>query len=149
LRRDHQKAHADLGALRSDGLSLDHIQERSRELYGQMYHDNESFMNWTEARMLAARDARFRNKLNALIAEKRVQLVELIAYFYERAGTEAPVPADALALGFMALVEGMKLSLLSNPDEIPVGMAESILTLFIDSIMRVARQSAGNRTDEG
>ena len=139
LRRDHQKAHAELGALHSDALSLDCIEERSRELYGQLYHDNESFMNWTEARMLAARDARFRAKLNELIAEKRDQIVQLIAYFYERAGTQAPVPPDALAMGLMALVEGMKLSLLSSPGEMPAGTAESVLTLFIDSIMRIAR----------
>jgi AcrR family transcriptional regulator len=148
LRRDHQKAHAELGALHSDALSIDYIQERGRELYGQLYYDNESFMNWTEARMLAARDPRFRSKLNELLAQKRSQLVELIVYFYERAGTEAPVPPDALAIGFMALVEGMKLALLSSPGEVPAGTAESVLTLFIDSIMRIVRlQSGGNSAD--
>lgn len=148
LRRDHQKTHAELGALRSDALSLDYIQERTRDLYGQLYRDNESFMNWTEARMLAARDARFRAKLNALLAEKRGQIAEFIDYFYERAGIEAPVPPAAMAMGFMALVEGMKLSMLSSPGEMPAGTAESVLTLFVDSIMRVARlQGAENPAD--
>jgi AcrR family transcriptional regulator len=145
LRRDHQKAHAQLGALHNDALSLDYIQQRSRELYAQLYRDNESFMNWTEARLLAVRDARFRTKLNALLTQKRGQIVEFIHYFYERVGTEAPVPPDALAMGFMAVIEGMKLSLLSSPGEMPAGMAESVLTLFIDSIMRIARQSAPYR----
>jgi AcrR family transcriptional regulator len=147
LRRDHQKVHAELDALHSDAMSLDYIQERSRELFGQLYHDNESFMNWTEARMLAARDTRFRSKLNALLAQKRSQLVELIVYFYERAGTEAPVPPDALAMGFMALVEGMKLALLSSPGELPAAAAESVLTLFIDSIMRIVRLQSGGIPD--
>src|SRR6185437_16096960 len=53
LRRDHEKTHAELGALRSDALPLDLIQQRARDLYGSLYRDNESFMNWTEARMLA------------------------------------------------------------------------------------------------
>src|SRR5436309_2547595 len=71
LRRDHEKTNAEFNALRSDTLSLDHIQTRARSIYAQLYHDNESFMNWTEARMLAARDTKFRAKLNALLTEKR------------------------------------------------------------------------------
>lgn len=139
LRRDHQRSLAEFGALRSDELSLDYIQERTRDLYGQVYRDNESFMNWTEARMLAARDTRFRVKLNALLAEKRDQIATSIDYFYKRAGVEAPAPAAALATGLMALVEGMKLSTLSSPNELPGDAAESVLTVFIDSLMQVAR----------
>jgi hypothetical protein len=139
LRRDHIKTHAELGALRNDELSLDHIQMRTRDLYGQVYHDNESFMNWIEARMLAARDAKFRAKLNALLAEKRGQIAEFIEYFYQRAGVQAPVPPTAMAMGFMALVEGMKLSMLSSPSDMPSGTAESVLSLFIDSMMQMAR----------
>ena len=138
LRRDHAKTHAELEALRNDELSLDHIQSRTRDLYGQVYHDNESFMNWIEARMLAVRDAKFRAKLNALLAEKRGQIAEFIEYFYRRVGTETPVPAAALAMGFMALVEGMNLSMLSNPSDVPEGTAESVLSLFLDSIMQMA-----------
>ncbi len=139
LRRDHARTHAEMAALRNDQLSLDHIQSRTRDLYGQVYHDNESFMNWTEARMLAARDAKFRAKLNALLAEKRGQIAEFIEYFYKRAGVVAPVPPAAMAMGFMALVEGMKLSLLSSPGDVPDGTAESVLSVFIDSIMQMAR----------
>src|SRR5580658_3982809 len=52
LRRDHEKTRVQFDVLRSDELTLDHIQSRTRELYSQLYRDNESFMNWTEARML-------------------------------------------------------------------------------------------------
>ncbi len=140
LRRDHAKTHAELDALRNDELSLDHIQARTRDLYGQVYHDTESFMNWIEARMLAARDAKFRVKLNALLAEKRGRIAEFIEYFYQRVGVEAPVPPAALATGFMALVEGMNLSMLSSPTDVPAGAAESVLSLFMDSIMHMARR---------
>jgi len=140
LRRDHAKTHAELAALRNDELSLDHIQARTRDLYGQVYHDNESFMNWIEARMLAARDAKFRTKLNALLAEKRGQIAEFIEYFYKRVGVDSPVSPAAMATGFMALVEGMNLSMLSSPSDVPSGTAESVLTLFMDSVMHMARQ---------
>jgi AcrR family transcriptional regulator len=139
LRRDHAETHAELAALRSDALPLDLIQERTREIYGRLYRNNESFMNWTEARLLAARDTKFRSKLNALLAEKRGQIAEFIEYFYQRAGVASPVPESAMAMGFMALVEGVKLSMLSSPADMTAATAESILTTFIDAIMKMAR----------
>jgi len=139
LRRDHEETHAELAALRSDALPLDLIQKRTREIYGRLYRDNESFMNWTEARLLAARDTKFRSKLNALFAQKRGQIAEFVNYFYQRAGVAAPVPEGTMALGFIALVEGVKLSMLSSPADMTPETAESILTTFIDAIMKVAR----------
>src|SRR5882757_4864802 len=86
LRRDHQKGMAELNALRTSEVSVDEVQQRARDIYGQMFRDNESFMNWTEARMLAARDARFRAKLEALMVEKRGQIAAFIQYFHDRVG---------------------------------------------------------------
>jgi AcrR family transcriptional regulator len=139
LRRDHQRANAEFFALLSDDLPLDHIQIRARDIYGRLYRDNECFMNWTEARMLGARDAKFRAKLNALMVEKRDQIAEFIAYFYRRAGVSAPAPPPAMAMGFMSLVEGVKLFMLSSPMDMTPEIAESVLTLFVDSIMQLAR----------
>ncbi len=139
LRRDHLKAHAALDALRDDSLSLDHIQARTRDIYSGLYRDNESFMNWTEARMLAARDARFRTKLNALIAEKRGEIAGYIEYFYRRVGVAPAVPPEALAMGFMSLCEGVKLSMLSSPADLPADAGEAVLAVFLDSLMQLAR----------
>jgi AcrR family transcriptional regulator len=139
LRRDHEKSMLDLGALRSDTLSLDQIQTRVREIYARLYDDSECFMNWTEARMLAARDTRFRAKLNALLAEKRGQIAAFIEYFHQRAGVTPQVPPEAMAMGFMSLVEGVKLSMLSSPTDMTAETAEAVLKLFVDSIMQMAR----------
>jgi AcrR family transcriptional regulator len=139
LRRDHQKNTAELDALRSDELPLEQIQARTREIYGRLYRDNESFMNWTEARMLAARDAKFRAKLNMLMAEKRGQIGGFIDYFYRRVGVTPPSPPEAMAMGFMSLVEGVKLFMLSSPMDMTPAAAEGVLTLFLDSIMQLAR----------
>jgi AcrR family transcriptional regulator len=139
LRRDQEATHAELAVLRSDALPLDLLQERTREVYGRLYRNNESFMNWTEARLLAARDTKFRSKLNALLAEKRGQVAAFIEYFYQRAGVASPVPERAMAMGFIALVEGVKLSMLSSPADMTPETAESILTTFFDAIMNMAR----------
>jgi AcrR family transcriptional regulator len=78
LRRDHAATNAQLRALRDDSLPLEHIQQCIWEIYSQMYRTNETFMNWTEARMLAARDAKFQVKLDALLLERRAEAAELI-----------------------------------------------------------------------
>jgi AcrR family transcriptional regulator len=144
LRRDHQQTHIELGALQRDSLALEHIQQRVLELYGQMYRSHDAFMSWAEARMLATRDPKFRAKLSALLAEKRAGVAAFIEYFYRRVGISAPVPPATLALGFMSLFEGVQLGMLSNPAEMTPDRAESVLTVFIDSIMRLARlQAAG------
>ena len=147
LRRDHEAADAQLRALRDDSLPLEHIHQRIREIYGQMYRTNESFMNWTEARMLAARDAKLRVKLDALFIERRAEVAQLIEYVYGRIGIAPPLAATAVAMGFNSLFEGVKLNMLSSPAGLTSEDAESVLTLFVGSLMHVARlQGAGNST---
>jgi AcrR family transcriptional regulator len=143
LRRDHQQATTEMMSLVSDELSVEEIQLRARNTYSQLYRDNECFMNWTEARMMAARDAKFRAKLSALMVEKRGQIAGLIQYFYQRTGVVPPVEPEVMAMGFMSLVEGVKLFMLSSPLEMKTDQAESVLALFIDSIMDLARLRGG------
>jgi AcrR family transcriptional regulator len=142
LRRDHRKSMTELDALRSGELSVDEVQRRASDIYSQMYRDNECFMNWTEARMMAARDSRFRAKLEALMAEKRGQIAAFIQYFYDRVGVTPTMPPEKMAMGFMSLAEGVKLFMMSSPTEMTPATAESLLTLFVDSIMKLARLEA-------
>jgi AcrR family transcriptional regulator len=139
LRRDHESHMQAFNALRTDTLPLDTIHERARVLYSQLYRDNETFMNWTEARMLAARDTKFRAKLNALIVDKSSQIAEFIDYFHQRAGSPPRVSPVAMAMGFMSLCEGVQLSMLSSPTEMTPETAEAVLMYFVDATMHMAR----------
>jgi hypothetical protein len=76
------------------------------------------------------------------MAEKRAQIADFIGYFYDRVGVAPPVPPEQLAMGFMSLAEGVKLYMLSSPAEMTGPLAESLLTVFVDSIMRLARLEA-------
>jgi AcrR family transcriptional regulator len=138
LRRDHEATNAQLRALRDDSLPLDHIQQRIRKIYTQMYSTNDSFMIWIEARMLAARDAKFRVKLEALLVEQRAEVAELIEYFYGRAGIAAPLGPPTLAMGFNSLFEGVKLTMLSSPGDLTSEDVESVFRLFVESLMQLA-----------
>ena len=149
LRRDHAATNAQLRALRDDSLPLEDIHQRIRETYAQMYRTNESFMNWTEARMLAARDAKFRARLAVLLTERRAEVAELIEYIYGRMGIAPPLAATAVAMGFNSLFEGVKLNMLCSAGALTPADAESVLMLFVDSLMHVARlQGDGNRSEE-
>ena len=145
LRRDHQAMQSQLQALQNDSIPMDHIHERTREIYSHMYRDNESFMNWAEARLLAIRDARFRAKMNALLAEKTAEKARFIEYFYQRVGAAPPVPATLMAMGFMSLFEGVQLSMLSSPADMTRENAEALLSLFVESIMQMARSQTATR----
>ena len=145
LRRDHRQAHDAMSEILGADLQVEQLEQRVRQMYGQLYRSNEGFMNWTEARMLAARDAKFRAKLNALMLEKRDFIAAFIVHFYARVGVSPPSPPAELAMGLMSLVEGVKLFRRSSPQDMTVEAAESILTLFIDSLMRLARLRASDQ----
>ncbi|GGP27908.1 TetR/AcrR family transcriptional regulator [Silvimonas amylolytica] len=138
LRNDHQKAVDEMAGLMGQPLPPEELRQRIREMYARMYRDNECFMNWTEARMLAARDAQFQVKLSALLVEKRGQVATIISHFYQLAGATPPTSPEVMAMGFMSLVEGVKLFMLSSPNDMNMDEAETILTLFVDSIMELA-----------
>jgi AcrR family transcriptional regulator len=146
LRRDHQEAMQEFFALVNDDVTVDRIHARAREIYGSLYRNNELFMNWSEARMRAVRDAKFRSKLNALMTEKRDQIAGFITYFYQRVGVPPPLPTAQMAMGFMSLVEGVKLFMLSSPMDVTPDAAEAVLRLFVDSMMQLARVQGAART---
>ena len=135
LRREHQKVAEQFDALLRDDLPIEELKVRTREIYSTYCSTSDSFMSWTEARMLASRDAKFRGKLNALMAEKRDQIGQYITYFYQRAGSPPPLAPLTMAMGFMSLIEGVKLYELSSPTEMTAHEAQSILALFMDSVI--------------
>ncbi len=148
LRRDHERANVEFFALLDDKLSLDQIQAGTRDIYSKLYRD-EGFISWTEARLLSARDPKFRAKLNALMLEKRGQIVQLIEYFNKRAGIKAAVPVKIMAMGFMSMCEGVKLFCMSSPSEMTPEAAETTLAMFFDSIMLQARTQAPGTAARG
>jgi len=139
LRRDQERARARLEATMDDSLPLLQLGARMREVYAALYLEGASFLTWTEARMLAARDAGFRDKLNRLMAEKRDHAVTLLEYFYKRTGRRPVGPLEPLAMGFMSLMEGVRLVGVSCPDGLPPSLAQAILRLFSGAVMRQVR----------
>jgi AcrR family transcriptional regulator len=141
LRRDQERASARLEAAVNDSLPLVQLGARMREVYATLYLEGASFLTWTEARILAAHDAKFRDKLGWLMAEKCDHAVTLLEYFYKRAGRRPAGALEPLAMGFMSLMEGVRLVGVSCPDELPPSVAQAILRLFLGAVMRQVRQT--------
>ena len=139
LRRDHRQGNEAMAEILGAKLEPGQLEQRVSQMYGQLYCGNEGFMNWTEARMLAARDPRFRVKLNALVMEKRNTIAAFIEQVTQRMGFPPfPQPLQ-LAMGFMSLVEGVRLFRLSSPQEMTNDAAEAVLTQYVDSVIESGR----------
>jgi len=136
LRRDHLDTHDGFIALCDDRMTFEQLLGRVRELYGQQYRNDESFLNWAEARMLAARDPEFRARLHEVDAEKRRDVDTVVEYIFRRAGGAPPLPPAVMAMGFVSLIEGVKLTMLATPDDIPSTSAEAVLGVFLDAVLK-------------
>jgi AcrR family transcriptional regulator len=143
LRRDHRQGNEAMAEILATELEPGQVEQRVSEMYSQLYCGNEGFMNWTEARLLAARDPRFRGKLNALVMEKRDSIASFIEHVTERMKLPRFPQPQQLAMGFMSLVEGVRLFRLSSPQEMSTEAAEAVLKQYVESVIQLARVRAG------
>src|ERR1700758_4794481 len=60
LRRDHETMKAGLESIFEDGLTREEMEARVLAYYSNLHRENKCFLLWMEAKLLAARDARFR-----------------------------------------------------------------------------------------
>ncbi len=140
LRRDDERINAEFAVALDDASPLEKIRGRLREVYSALYDDSDSFMVWTEARILSARDAKFRVKFATLIAERRKFVATIIEYVLRRMGATPELPLEAMAMGFISLVEGVRLFGASCPSEMPAAVAQATLDLFTDAVLQHAAQ---------
>jgi AcrR family transcriptional regulator len=131
LKRDHMSIQEDLQRLLDADLSSDDLQKQLALFYAQCYRDHTSYIVWAEARLHAVRDAKFRQRLNALCLEKRDTIAYFIAQFCKRLDMPVPAAAKDLALASMGLIDGVLYFNITMPNELPDAAAESVLsTIF-------------------
>ncbi|CAB3758995.1 hypothetical protein LMG29739_03042 [Paraburkholderia solisilvae] len=143
LRRDHEAMQADLHGIFSEGATRAEMEASVLQYYSRLPFRNECFLLWVEAKLLAARDARFRTRFNAFLHEKREELTAYISEFSARVGTPLPLPAATLAMGFIGLVDGVQFLYTIDPQHVSAEVAESVLAGFF------ARVVFGRESEEG
>jgi AcrR family transcriptional regulator len=134
LKRDHSNIQQDMQQLLDADLSHADLQQQLAQFYGQCYRDTNSYVLWAEARLHSVRDAKFRQRLNALCLEKRDMIAGFITQVGERmALPPLPVPPTDLALAMMALIDGMLYFNMSLPNEMPDASTSSVLSVIFNA----------------
>ncbi|MBN3779396.1 TetR/AcrR family transcriptional regulator [Burkholderia sp. Ac-20345] len=127
LRADHQDLREAVQALLCSAPPGKDLHMPLALLVERYYHDDGNYIIWAEARLLAMRDASFRQHLNVLYVERR----ELIARFIERCcgrlGMQFSRSYAGHALASIALLDGIHYFRMTIPEALPNEPAGKIL----------------------
>ena len=131
LKRDHDTIMQRLSGIFEDGqASRADMEARVLQYYSECYQDNACFLLWVEAKLHASRDPKFRESFNALMRELRQTTTDYIKAFSERVGTPLTMPAEQMALGLIALCDGVQFFYSSDPQSVPAQFAQDTLAQF-------------------
>jgi AcrR family transcriptional regulator len=135
LRRDHERMQAGLRAIFDAPAPREQMEARVLAYYSRLPEDNEAFLLWTEAKLLATRDADFNTRFNAFMSERRAELKAYIEEFSARVGTPLPMDPENLAIGLIALCDGMQLIASADPQRISAAQVEQVLADFFSRVV--------------
>lgn len=127
LRRDNNRARANLQALMEEGGTSAEMKARAIAYFSQYFRDHDCFPLWVEAKLLACRDTGFQERLNALRHEELDQFSAYIRMLSERDGRPLPLQADALALGLVSLCDGVQFSRMCDPQTVSDKVMQTVL----------------------
>lgn len=135
LKRDHENVMADMRAIFDGGESRSQMEERVLDYYSKHFRENDCFLLWMEGKLQAARDPDFRVGFVACLRELRAATTEYIRQFSARFGTPLPLPAEQLAVGLLALSDGMQFSYAFDPQAVTPEMTEAVLSGFFRRVV--------------
>lgn len=135
LKRDHENVMGDMRAIFEAGETRQQMEDSVLHYYSNHFRDNECFLLWMEAKLQAARDPEFRVGFIACMGELRDATTEYIRQFSERVGTPLPLPARELAIGLLALSDGMQFSFAFDPQNVSAETSESVLAGFFRRVV--------------
>ncbi|CAG9197788.1 Transcriptional regulator, TetR family [Paraburkholderia tropica] len=135
LRRDHEAMEGELRSIFETPATREEMEARVLKFYSRLPQDNKMFLLWVEAKLLAARDARFRARFNAFMKEKRERLGAYISEFSARVGTPVTIAPDLMALGLMGLCDGVQFLATADPQHVTPPVVEEVLGRFFARVV--------------
>jgi len=123
-----------LEAPMSDAAAL---QEELAAQYSRLYRDDKCSLLWMEARIVALRDEKFRDQLDGFLEERYAQITGLVEAYCQLTGTAPSAPAREIAIGLMALCEGVSFTHRCVPHIVDGQTAESVLCWFLKASIAV------------
>ncbi|RKT22124.1 TetR family transcriptional regulator [Paraburkholderia sp. RAU2J] len=130
LRRDGDRALANLERLTNERGTPEEMKERAVAHYSSSFLENDCFPLWVEAKVLAFRDTGFQQRINAFRQEKLEQISAYIRRISECDGGPIGRQTDALALGLMSLCDGVQLFRMGDPHLMSDKVMQTVLTGF-------------------
>ena len=135
LRRDHDLMQTELHDIFEGESTREEMEARVLQYYSRLPFDQKCFLLWAEAKLLAARDARFRVRFNAFMYEKREQLAAYIREFSVQTGIPLPLPEEQLALGLVALCDGVQSIVTTDPKNVSNDLIQTVLGEFFSRVV--------------
>jgi len=93
LRRSHAGVKLEFDRLFEIAPDVAALEAGIIQYYSQLYRDDVCGVLWMEAKLLAIRDVKFRNKLNIFLTEKRAEIIDFLHRFSARTGVAPLAPA--------------------------------------------------------
>ena len=106
LRADHTSTQENLQKL-LDATSSEDPQTQLALLFAQCYRDDDHYIIWTEARLLAMRDTEFRQRVKALHMERPSMIAHFAERFCECVNVRLTDSCGQCALALMTLMDGV------------------------------------------
>jgi len=107
------------------------LEEKIVAYYSTLYRDDMCSLLWIEAKMVAIRDAKFRAKLSTFLTERHNQIAGFVKIFSDLTNTIPAAPPDEIAIGLLALCEGVSFAHRCDPQRICNKTAEAVLSWFL------------------
>lgn len=113
------------------------LQEEVASYYASLFRADKCSLLWMEARIVALRDEKFRAEFNGFLEERYQQIAEFVEIYSKLTGTVPAAPPREIAIGLMALCEGVSFSHRCAPDMVDEKTAESVLSWFLKAAIAV------------
>lgn len=107
------------------------LQAKIATYYSRLYKDDMCSVLWLEAKVVAVRDAEFRATLSLFLQDRHQQLSKFVDRFFSMTGRMPGAPSQHMAIGLMALCEGMCFAHLCDPHRIDDKTVEAVLSWFL------------------
>ncbi|MBI0328379.1 TetR/AcrR family transcriptional regulator [Burkholderia plantarii] len=135
LRRDHEMVRAELNRIVEAGGTRERMEANALAFYSGFLRKSPAFLLWSEARLQAARDAKFRVRYIAFMREKLEDMAHTIEMFAEQSGTPLLLPAEVLAIGLMGLCDGVQALHVADPQHVSLDQTEATLAGFFARVV--------------
>jgi AcrR family transcriptional regulator len=123
-----------------------HLYAQLVSYYSMLVSKDTSSLLCMDAKIVALRDEKFRVRLNQFQQEQHQQIAGFIEAYTRLTGTTPSAPVDEIAIGLLALCEGVSFAHRCDPERIDANTGSAVLSYFLKSVIALPQLSAIPKT---